>query len=95
MGECPVCLEALTEKIVTTFPCTHCICLPCFGKMYTNHPRCPVCRYNIEHLVPGTIIEKTFPTFILNTIELQRVSILNSRVTRNRVYLHVVPDDPS
>jgi len=43
--ECPVCMSAITEDDVATFPCGHVVCGGCDRRlMETGHLRCPTCR---------------------------------------------------
>lgn len=55
-GECPICLEAFEDAVLT--PCAHCLCRECLLASWRNASSgsCPVCRYNkvfmIDHPIP-------------------------------------------
>lgn len=44
-GECPICLEAFEDSVLT--PCAHRLCRECLLASWRNHTSglCPVCRY--------------------------------------------------
>jgi hypothetical protein len=46
-----VCFESLDERIVTTPPCGHALCLPCLMRLRAP-VRCPMCRAELTHLLP-------------------------------------------
>ena len=50
--ECPVCFESMDERIVTTPPCGHALCLPCLMRLRAP-VRCPMCRAELAHLMPA------------------------------------------
>jgi hypothetical protein len=50
MAECPVCFETLSQKIATTPPCKHAICLPCL--MSLRQQKCVLCRCDLSALIP-------------------------------------------
>lgn len=47
---CPVCLEELTNRIVTRIPCSHELCLHCFSLLLSKV--CPMCRFDFRGLLP-------------------------------------------
>jgi len=53
--ECPICLEDLENKFVTTTPCGHKFCLQCIFTML--EPICPMCRANIEKQMPLKLLK--------------------------------------
>lgn len=46
-GECPICLEAFEDAVLT--PCAHRLCRECLLASWRSHTSglCPVCRYII------------------------------------------------
>lgn len=44
-GECPICLEAYEDAVLT--PCAHCLCRECLFASWRSalSGLCPVCRY--------------------------------------------------
>jgi hypothetical protein len=52
--ECPICFETddlkHVEHIWCTLPCTHILCYTCLGKL--DPARCPMCRKELDHLLP-------------------------------------------
>lgn len=50
-GECPICLEAFEDAVLT--PCAHRLCRECLLASWRNLTSglCPVCRYLLELLI--------------------------------------------
>jgi SWI/SNF-related matrix-associated actin-dependent regulator of chromatin subfamily A3 len=44
--DCPVCLETLTDPIITL--CTHTFCFACIEKVIDTQHKCPMCRNTLE-----------------------------------------------
>ena len=51
--ECPVCFETYTDRIRTTLPCTHELCLACLYRLQSPQ-LCPLCRYDVSSMLPAT-----------------------------------------
>jgi DNA repair protein RAD5 len=54
-GECPICLEAFEDAVLT--PCAHRLCRECLLASWRNSRSglCPVCRYFYVHLLEFSI----------------------------------------
>ena len=48
--ECPVCFESKSDRIMTTSPCGHSLCLVCLLKL--RAASCPMCRFDLTHHIP-------------------------------------------
>lgn len=44
IGDCPICLEALTSKPISSTVCGHIFCLTCMQTIMKTSKRCPTCR---------------------------------------------------
>ena len=50
--DCPVCMEPMHDRISTTAPCGHMLCLPCLVQLQAPQ-KCPMCRSNLNDLIPA------------------------------------------
>ena len=55
MTDCPVCYEALANRLGVFMPCSsgvspHILCMQCFIHLRTRE--CPLCRTGFEHAIP-------------------------------------------
>jgi SWI/SNF-related matrix-associated actin-dependent regulator of chromatin subfamily A3 len=44
--DCPVCIDTLSEPVITV--CTHTFCFPCIEKVIETQKKCPMCRAPLE-----------------------------------------------
>lgn len=77
-GECPICLEAFEDAVLT--PCAHRLCRECLLSSWrsTTAGLCPVCRYLIFHpLVYDTF---GFPKYFLHVVMSFNLPILLQKI---------------
>jgi len=56
VGECPVCYEPMTTRIMATSPCGHFVCLSCLLSL--RIPSCPLCRMDLTPYLPSSSIHR-------------------------------------
>ena len=56
VGECPVCYEPMTTRIMATSPCGHFVCLSCLLSL--RRPSCPLCRMDLTPYLPSSSIHR-------------------------------------
>ncbi|OCK96812.1 uncharacterized protein K441DRAFT_694830 [Cenococcum geophilum 1.58] len=51
--DCPVCLEVLTEPVITR--CAHVFCLACIERVVDTQHKCPMCRAEMESIATTVV----------------------------------------
>jgi SWI/SNF-related matrix-associated actin-dependent regulator of chromatin subfamily A3 len=51
--DCPVCLEVLTEPVITR--CAHVFCLSCIERVVDTQHKCPLCRAEMESVATTVV----------------------------------------
>ena len=67
---CAVCFELLHTQIRATLPCAHTFCLKCVVRL--SYPQsCPLCRRDIQHLMPTHRAQSTPPPHVSFTLRMR------------------------